>query len=98
MMYDIKMFSNKSELMQLTALSDDEELYDNGFLTGGWNIGLQSDKPLDIVKHSKYVDHEFYAPNEESYLLIWAMKSFGNGYVCVKYKDKYYYLTRLEED
>lgn len=46
-MYNIKMFTTEEELLELTGLSDRNELWNVGFNLDDWDVGFCSDRPLD---------------------------------------------------
>lgn len=51
-MYNLKMFTTREELRQLTGLPSDnydKALWDNGFDLDDWDVGFESDKPLEHI-------------------------------------------------
>ena len=51
-MYNIVMFTTREELRELTGLPDDnydKALWDAGFNLDDWDVGFQSDKPMEHV-------------------------------------------------
>jgi hypothetical protein len=69
-MYSLKMFTTEEELCELTGLPPDnyhEALWDAGFILDDWDVGFESDKPLDHVYTPRAEEDYEYDPQDYSH-------------------------------
>ena len=107
-MYELRMFDTVEELRELTGLPGDDydkALWDAGFNLDDWDVGFQSDKPLDHVRKNAEECSEdgcdiFFgstsddrSTNDDAYWLVSRMEDYCVGYSYTEYKGKHYYLV-----
>lgn len=91
-MLDVKVFTTREELMELTGLKSSDDLWKAGFNLDDWDIGFQMNEKI----------HKIYDDDPEEIVSDWnspyhwlmdRMVSYCTGPSYLQYKGKHYYLV-----